>query len=704
MKKVLSNVRKILFSAAIVCFVLGAAFFMGNAGKVSAEGAEVQPPVIQGASVRYEYEPAGLRFHAAITEEDYAAVTADPEYKTGILLMPTELLGDDALTIDKSLQPDGAVNLDTTGKYSEEIINGVAYKVFKGYLYDIPEQYYNVSVTAAAYVYYNGEYIYSEPLARSLTYVAQAAYASPDTEEDVKTMLYDEYILPFVSETAEYTVTSYVQNKDGSYGEPVTEKKTANVNAVVSAEEKEGFDRLGDYESIVYVDGSTRLTCYYTRRINAVSAAENGAAVTYKDNGRTAEVILAYSKDSARLGSKNYIYTEDDYTADANFIALEFKGANFPGQVIFGAADMGADASKVSGVGLNFDQMDGSVFLSNREDTLFNTQVANLTGANSVAYNGGGHFNIQNLRTAYKDTDMVLVAGTYNHPANNRLGLKAMMFIKDGEKLTLADSYYFAADKLNSCASGKIYISCANYEVSRYNDTCFTMTRPDTLENTIAELSEKYPESNIFSTVSDVYCENTENGAFTAETKTKGFGGFSYVLSGWKYSSGEYVRLDFVGNDAPGQIIFGATPTGTDFQPVGIGFDLDVDNFNAYVYYRQDAQSSANRQQATVSGGKLQRGYFRNAGLTGSNTEGEFAVIIRAEQKAEGVELEYGIYLKGESGTYSLLESKTVLAEGTTLAQGGVMVTNSQAVQNPTKVSIYKAGTFEEVTAGMNIE
>lgn len=696
MKKKLFYSKIVLAALAVMCFSVFALSF--NAGR--AEAASDNNFFMQGASVRYEEQPSGLRFHAAIEINEFNSLSAATDFKTGILVIPAALLGEDALTIDK-VAPGGAKNLDTTGKYFDETVNGVDYKVFKGYIYDIPVTEYKTALTAVAYVYCNGAYTYTAPVLRSITKVAQTACASADLDENVKESLYNEYIAPFAEETVNYTLTVYTQNADGSYGEPETLTKQALVNATVSAEEKAGYVRLGDYEGIAFVDGSTELVCRYAKSLGEFATEDGGVALDYGATGETVSATLKCSKGASspvtsRITLKNYVYTEDEYSAGENFIAVEFKGANFPGQVLWGASELSADANAVYGFGVNFDRMDGSIFMKNA--TLNTTEQAVLVGTGSQAVKGGDYFNIQNLRTTYKDNEFVLVGGVYvDTVIAGRTGLKLYMYEKISDtELVLRDSIYYQQPDMEGQRTGKIYISGVWNGASINIDTVISVTRPDTLEGISAKLQEKYPDSNIWSSSCRVKSAQNEDGTLYTDIGQINLEGFGYVTSPDDYVSGEYVRLDFTGEFAPGQIVFGATPSGTKFQPIGIGFDLDLDTSNVKVCYKPDLETPINRQIVSVSG-HLQRGYIRN-----TNIDKEIAVIARATQNGADVELEYYIYVKGESG-YTLDEHKTAVAQNVTIPQGKVMITNSQTVAKNTTVNLYKAGTLSEISAGLPV-
>ena len=708
MKKTLKSTKIVLACLTALCALcLAAAAFVPVGTTAASVGNETF--FIQGASVRYESQPSGLRFHAAIEKNEFDKLSAASDFRTGFLVMPAVMLGDDDLTVDK-VGAGAAADIDTTGKYAEETVGGKTHKVFRGYIYDIPVEEYKTELTAVAYVFCDGAYTYTQPVTRSITKVAQTACLDADLEEDVKTALYNEYIAPFKDLAVDYTLNYTVQNADGSYGDPVTEIKHANVNAAVAAEEREGFVLLGEYQGVAFIDGSTSLNFRYAKKVEESAFVEGGTSVSYGNDGTAVNVTLEASDDTVvRLGSKNYIYTHDDYAAGSNFIALEFKGANFPGQVIFGATDLSANAGEVFGMGLNFDMMDGSVFLRSKDDSgalkVGNPSLVNLTGADSIAVNGGTYFNIQSLRSEFKDKDLVLVAGTYVDPLlPARRGFKCLIYEKTGEnRIELKDSYFYSLDDMQSQDTGKIYVSGANFAVSANNDTVFTMSRPGTLENVINGLSAKYPESELYAPSYRVHYAANEDGSASAEIAAIGAGGFGYIQTGFEYVSGQYVRVDFTGADAPGQIVFGAADSGVKFQPVGIGFDLDVNNFSAYVRYKPDAETAENREAVTIENGKLQRGYFRNAGLDGSNTKGNFSVICRAVQQDAGVDMEYYIYLKVDAG-YTLVEHKTASLAGAILPVGNVMVTNSQAVSAPTKVTVFNAGSYEEVFEGFPAE
>ena len=161
-----------------------------------------------GASVRTK-DPMGIRFEASISAEDLAKLPADADF--GVLVMPTDILNGAELTKETSITKAGAETPVTpedipaetwhntkcteTTKYYTGVIGGIEGA-------DLPESYYDVDLTAVAYVTYKytpaggteqTETIYTNTTTRSCVQVAATALKNKDgatwaTPEAVQTL------------------------------------------------------------------------------------------------------------------------------------------------------------------------------------------------------------------------------------------------------------------------------------------------------------------------------------------------------------------------------------------------------------------------------------------------------------------------------------------------------------------------------------
>ena len=154
---------------------------------INAAHAEGASPVkmLEGASVRYqmqeESDRSGIRFTAYV-ETEYKA--DNPEAVYGMLLIPSDLLGEGELTVGTASAVNKVVEVWTT---SEE----EGFDRFNVVLYNIPESEYGRVITARAYVKNGDVYTYSEEsVSRSLGQVASLALADGDPAITAKTITF----------------------------------------------------------------------------------------------------------------------------------------------------------------------------------------------------------------------------------------------------------------------------------------------------------------------------------------------------------------------------------------------------------------------------------------------------------------------------------------------------------------------------------
>lgn len=143
----------------------------------------VAAPIILGGSVRLS-TPAGLRFQSKVRAED---LNLDATF--GTLIIPKEVLGDGALTIDT----DKVRNVEQT-KWATESVQvsnpkeyEEGYEYFNAVLTDIPAEHYDTVIVARSYVCVDGVYYYSETIERSIAQVAAYALQDGYTEETLRT-------------------------------------------------------------------------------------------------------------------------------------------------------------------------------------------------------------------------------------------------------------------------------------------------------------------------------------------------------------------------------------------------------------------------------------------------------------------------------------------------------------------------------------
>lgn len=175
--------RKLFATAA--CLLAAIAAVAGVSGLQKSVTAEGSGSIMKlsGASIRFD-EPAGLRFEYVIEKNTYDNLAKNEDFKTGLIILPERLVPAGGLDINSAKK----LVLDTTGAGFTEERDGGAYR-FKGYIFNIPNTEYETRLSARAFVYYNGEYTYSETITRSVRYVAERAYCSADTTPEQKEKL-----------------------------------------------------------------------------------------------------------------------------------------------------------------------------------------------------------------------------------------------------------------------------------------------------------------------------------------------------------------------------------------------------------------------------------------------------------------------------------------------------------------------------------
>lgn len=155
---------------------------------------------VKGASIRLKTSELdetgdGIRFSVVIEKSAYETLLDEEtgklreEVKTGTLLLPTELLNGEALTMETANVSD----VPTSGYWREITIGESVYMESLVYLWGIPSQYYEKEISAAGYIQ-SGESapIYTETKSRSISYVAVAAVNDrPELKEQLAEYLPD---------------------------------------------------------------------------------------------------------------------------------------------------------------------------------------------------------------------------------------------------------------------------------------------------------------------------------------------------------------------------------------------------------------------------------------------------------------------------------------------------------------------------------
>ena len=142
-----------------------------------------------GASVRVSTTDKGIRFAFGLPEDK----TGDG-YEIGTLVIPKDVLGDDVLNHNSDTVDAVAVDYTpipcTKNWVPNEELDGAqdGYNYYNAALTDIPELNYNTVLVARSYYKDNeGNYTYSDPVERSIGYVASAALN--DGYNDTKNIL-----------------------------------------------------------------------------------------------------------------------------------------------------------------------------------------------------------------------------------------------------------------------------------------------------------------------------------------------------------------------------------------------------------------------------------------------------------------------------------------------------------------------------------
>ena len=181
--------KTITFILAVLCIICFSMYlYIGNTSKALAEQSVSGEFKVLGASALLinKGEEGAIRFGIQCSEDDYELIKDGA--KSAVLLMPTDILGNDELTVEykKTVSGEKYVeprNVDVSDLW---VKNGNLYTAYV-YMRNIPEDFYNYNITARAYIKFDGEQpLYSNSESRSLAYVAGAAIADGMTETCLK--------------------------------------------------------------------------------------------------------------------------------------------------------------------------------------------------------------------------------------------------------------------------------------------------------------------------------------------------------------------------------------------------------------------------------------------------------------------------------------------------------------------------------------
>lgn len=167
---------------------------------------------ISGAQLRLDEGTRGMRFVLEMNSADYTtytskrATTADVA-DAGVLIMPTKGVPNGGLKVDTA----DVENIEFPDNYVATLDNGV-YN-FYAVLTEIPEDKYQGSFTAVGYLYDGTNYIYTDPVERTVEFIAEdylLTYGEGSEKEDAtKLALSQEYVLDGYNAKADTDYASY---------------------------------------------------------------------------------------------------------------------------------------------------------------------------------------------------------------------------------------------------------------------------------------------------------------------------------------------------------------------------------------------------------------------------------------------------------------------------------------------------------------
>ena len=345
---------KTLFLSLALCTI--ASVGAGTA-LLKADAADIVTPTLSsdtfkvlGASIRIkgaeDVTGDGIRFCVGIEKSVYEANTAIKN-NVRLLVMPTKLVSgtlDKGETYVKNEQTATTNDEAASGKWMLETVTvddaTAEYYCTYVYLWDIPDDFYNVNITARAYYTEdNGETasVYSTEAVRSFEYVADAALDDlKDTQDEGEDAKYKYAVTvdgvtkysPYDEDTrtviagylTEYTVT-YLDGYGNPYGTPETVKYGTAVEAVEGTPDCKGDFMYWQNGSAKY-DFSQEVTgnLVLTPKQTVLTATNELLTVKEENIGTNFRVETFIAFDKADLtGNKS----GGSYTAQLNFTAAD---------------------------------------------------------------------------------------------------------------------------------------------------------------------------------------------------------------------------------------------------------------------------------------------------------------------------------------------------------------------------------------------
>lgn len=210
-------------------------------------------------------------------------------------------------------------------------------------------------------------------------------------------------------------------------------------------------------------------------------AKSERTVMSYSGDGKTVTASMPSGYPSDYSANMSYFYTKEDYSAGSNYVRLDFKGANYPGKVLFGVTSEPSETlSQMHGFGLNIEVggLGAGYFLNNAGvGTMVNAYLKE--GTNLYAY-----------MNARPTTNFVLIAGTKVDTANEKLILEYFLYEETAAgTLTLVDGGSYTRSNTLQQQTGKIVVTSS----VKYNKTAtVTMSAPDTYANVLAALKAEY--------------------------------------------------------------------------------------------------------------------------------------------------------------------------------------------------------------------
>jgi len=167
---------------------------------------------ISGAQLRLDEGTRGMRFVLEMNSADYEAyktkrVATTEQADAGVLIMPTNAVGNDGLNINTA----DVENIEFADDYVATLDNGV-YN-FYAVLTEIPEDTYQGSFTAVGYLYDGTNYIYTDPVERTVEFIAEdylLTYGEGSDKADAtKLQCSQDYVLDGYNAKADTDYASY---------------------------------------------------------------------------------------------------------------------------------------------------------------------------------------------------------------------------------------------------------------------------------------------------------------------------------------------------------------------------------------------------------------------------------------------------------------------------------------------------------------